>query len=201
LPSNGSGVSFPEISAAIARATRSPCSSAMTPASIESARRIIYWAIRCAEGWSRDDPAEIVRIGAESDFLETALREAHLQALVCTLLGEPLPAPDTGVVPRTTVPVLFVVGGMDPQDSSCRAAATFPYSSAACHGSPCVSSIPIAYRPPTTRAPRPCSHRHSRRRRLRGERGSSAPQNLRSCASQCSPGEAGDLRRDERALV
>jgi pimeloyl-ACP methyl ester carboxylesterase len=31
-------------------------------------------------------------------------------------LGRPLPAPDTGRVPRSRVPTLFLVGDLDPQD-------------------------------------------------------------------------------------
>jgi pimeloyl-ACP methyl ester carboxylesterase len=85
-------------------------------ADVVSAQRIIYWAILCTEGWSRNDPAEISRIGGGSQFLDAALRNAHVQGLVCNLLGYPLPAPDTGVVPKSSVPLLFVVGAMDPQD-------------------------------------------------------------------------------------
>ncbi len=37
--------------------------------------------------------------------------------IVCVpLLGPPFPAPDAGVVPHSRAPVLFLVGGMDPQD-------------------------------------------------------------------------------------
>jgi pimeloyl-ACP methyl ester carboxylesterase len=77
---------------------------------------LMYWAIRCAEGWSRDDPAEVRRLGATTSFLETAFDDARLQAFVCGQLGTPVPAPDTGVAPRVPTPVLFLVGGMDPQD-------------------------------------------------------------------------------------
>jgi pimeloyl-ACP methyl ester carboxylesterase len=76
----------------------------------------MYWAIRCAEGWSRADPAEVELQGAGTEFLESARNDAALQGTVCPLLGEPLPAPDTGRVPRSRVPVLFLVGGLDPQD-------------------------------------------------------------------------------------
>jgi pimeloyl-ACP methyl ester carboxylesterase len=41
---------------------------------------------------------------------------ARAQAFICAQLGTPVPAPDTGVVPRVRTPVLFLVGGMDPQD-------------------------------------------------------------------------------------
>jgi pimeloyl-ACP methyl ester carboxylesterase len=78
--------------------------------------KLMYWAIRCAEGWSRDDPAEAARLGAGTSFLEAALADAESQRIVCSLLPKPLPAPDTGVVPRSRVPVLFLVGDGDPQD-------------------------------------------------------------------------------------
>jgi pimeloyl-ACP methyl ester carboxylesterase len=76
----------------------------------------MYWAIRCGEGWSRDDPTEVARLGAGTEFLETDLLEAQSMPVVCALLGPPFAAPDTGIVPKSRVPVLFLVGGMDPQD-------------------------------------------------------------------------------------
>jgi pimeloyl-ACP methyl ester carboxylesterase len=88
----------------------------------QTARMPMYWAIRCAEGWSRDDPGEIQRLGARTAFLEAALADARGQALVCDLLGSSRPAPDTGVVPRSRVPVLFLVGGTDPQDPAANVA-------------------------------------------------------------------------------
>ena len=81
-----------------------------------AATKLMYWAIRCTEGWSRTDPAEVERQGTGTEFLESAREDAAAQAMVCPLLGEPLPAPDTGRVPRSRVPVLFLVGGLDPQD-------------------------------------------------------------------------------------
>jgi pimeloyl-ACP methyl ester carboxylesterase len=83
---------------------------------ILTARKLMYWAIRCGEGWSRADPAEVARLGAGTSFLEAAVGDAQGQTLACSVLGPPVPAPDTGVVPRRTTPVLFLVGGMDPQD-------------------------------------------------------------------------------------
>jgi pimeloyl-ACP methyl ester carboxylesterase len=81
-----------------------------------TSRQLMYWAILCGEGWARTDPAEVRRWGAGTEFLEASLGMAlNLQA-ACPLLGPPLPAPDTGVVPRSRLPVLFLVGGMDPQD-------------------------------------------------------------------------------------
>ena len=78
--------------------------------------QLMYYAIRCAEGWSRANPLEIRRWGAGTEFLDSTLFVAEGLAPVCDLLGPPLPAPDTGVVPKSRVPVLFLVGGMDPQD-------------------------------------------------------------------------------------
>ncbi len=83
---------------------------------IVTARKLMYWAIRCGEGWSRADRAEVARLGAGTSFLDAAVADAENQAFVCGLLGPPLPAPDTGVVPQRKTPVLFLVGGMDPQD-------------------------------------------------------------------------------------
>jgi pimeloyl-ACP methyl ester carboxylesterase len=59
---------------------------------------------------------DVKRFGAGTEFLEAALQEAELMQVACPLLGTPLPAPDTGVVPKSKVPVLFLVGEMDPQD-------------------------------------------------------------------------------------
>jgi pimeloyl-ACP methyl ester carboxylesterase len=83
---------------------------------ILTARKLMYWAIRCAEGWSRADPAEVERLGAGTSFLEAAVSDARGQGFACSVLGPPIPAPDTGVVPHRSTPVLFLVGGMDPQD-------------------------------------------------------------------------------------
>jgi pimeloyl-ACP methyl ester carboxylesterase len=90
--------------------------AASIPDGIASARKLMYWAIRCGEGWSSADQSAIERVGAGTSFLESAVADAQNQAFVCSLLGPPLPAPDTGVVPHRTTPVLFLVGGMDPQD-------------------------------------------------------------------------------------
>jgi len=81
-----------------------------------SARQLMYWAIVCGEGWARTDEAEVRRWAAGTYFLEDTLAQAVAFRAVCPLLGTPLPAPDTGVVPKSDVPVLFLVGGMDPQD-------------------------------------------------------------------------------------
>jgi pimeloyl-ACP methyl ester carboxylesterase len=82
----------------------------------ENARKLMYWAIRCSEGWSRARPEAIRKAAAGTQFLESALENAKQQALVCPLLGKSLPAPDTGRVPHSRVPVLFLVGDVDPQD-------------------------------------------------------------------------------------
>jgi pimeloyl-ACP methyl ester carboxylesterase len=81
-----------------------------------TSRQLMYWAIICGEGWSRADPAEVRRWGADTEFLESSLAQALNMQAACPLLGPPMPAPDTSVVPRSRVPVLFLVGGMDPQD-------------------------------------------------------------------------------------
>jgi pimeloyl-ACP methyl ester carboxylesterase len=81
-----------------------------------TSRQLMYWAIVCGEGWARYQPAEVMRWGSATDFLETSLAGAQALQAVCPLLGAPLATPDTGVVPKSRVPVLFLVGGMDPQD-------------------------------------------------------------------------------------
>jgi pimeloyl-ACP methyl ester carboxylesterase len=83
---------------------------------LQTVRKLMYWAILCGEGWSRADSAEIQRLGASTSFLDDSLGDAQSQAFACTQFGPPLPAPDTGVVPHRNTPVLFLVGGMDPQD-------------------------------------------------------------------------------------
>jgi pimeloyl-ACP methyl ester carboxylesterase len=80
------------------------------------ARQLMYWGIVCSEGWARTDEAEVRRWATGTSFLEDMLDQALSAQAVCPLLGTPLPAPDTGVVPKSKVPVLFLVGGMDPQD-------------------------------------------------------------------------------------
>jgi pimeloyl-ACP methyl ester carboxylesterase len=89
---------------------------ATMPESKLTARQLMYAAIVCGEGWARTDEAEVRRWATGTSFLEDMLEQALGLQAVCPLLGRPLPEPDTGVVPRSQVPVLFLVGGMDPQD-------------------------------------------------------------------------------------
>lgn len=94
-----------------------------------TARQLMYWAIVCAEGWARFDEAEVRRWANGTEFLETSLWEAQALEVVCPLLAPPIPAPDTGVVPTSRIPMLFLVGGMDPQDpfeNVAAASASFP---------------------------------------------------------------------------
>jgi len=81
-----------------------------------TSRQLMYWAILCGEGWSRADPAEVGRWAVGTEFLESSRDMALNLQFACPVLGPPFPAPDTGVVPRSRVPILFLVGGMDPQD-------------------------------------------------------------------------------------
>jgi pimeloyl-ACP methyl ester carboxylesterase len=81
-----------------------------------SSRQLMPWAIMCSEGWARADESELRRWATGTSFLEDGLNQALAAQNVCPLFGTPLPAPDTGVVPKSRVPVLFLVGGMDPQD-------------------------------------------------------------------------------------
>jgi pimeloyl-ACP methyl ester carboxylesterase len=81
----------------------------------QSGRQLMYWGIVCGEGWARTDASEVERWGTGTDFLEASLNQAQTFQTVCPLLGPSFPAPDAGVVPHAAVPVLFLVGGMDPQ--------------------------------------------------------------------------------------
>jgi pimeloyl-ACP methyl ester carboxylesterase len=81
-----------------------------------AARQLMYWGIVCGEGWARAEETEVRRWATGTSFLEDMLDQALGMQTVCPLLGTPLPAPDTGVVPKSRVPVLFLVGAMDPQD-------------------------------------------------------------------------------------
>jgi pimeloyl-ACP methyl ester carboxylesterase len=76
----------------------------------------MYWGIVCGEGWARFEEAEVRRWATDTEFLEASLGGAQTLQVVCPLLGAAVPAPDTGVVLHSRVPVLFLVGGMDPQD-------------------------------------------------------------------------------------
>ena len=91
--------------------------SAFTAAVERVPVKLMYYAIRCGEGWAGGaDPAAVAAANAGSYYLDTTLADLEGMAGVCPLFGTPLPAPDTGTVPQSTVPVLFLVGGMDPQD-------------------------------------------------------------------------------------
>lgn len=83
---------------------------------VDTAPPLMYWAILCTEGWARYDAAEVLRWGADTEFLEASINSAQTLQAVCPLLGTPFPSPDTGTLTSSRVPVLFLVGAMDPQD-------------------------------------------------------------------------------------
>jgi pimeloyl-ACP methyl ester carboxylesterase len=72
--------------------------------------------IRCSEAWGRFDPEETRTLSAGSYFLDAELGMARNQFMACPFAPKGI-VPANDAAPATgSMPVLFVVGGSDPQD-------------------------------------------------------------------------------------
>ncbi len=82
----------------------------------ESKNLLMSAEIRCSEGWARFDPKVIAETSAGSYLASVEISGAETWQEICRHVPHaPLPADDATAV-RSTVPVLWIVGGADPQD-------------------------------------------------------------------------------------
>jgi pimeloyl-ACP methyl ester carboxylesterase len=79
-------------------------------------RQLMFWSIVCNEPWARWSPARTAAAARGTYLAERTASDAALAAVVCSAMPKAgQPAWSKSRV-RSDVPVLFVVGGNDPQD-------------------------------------------------------------------------------------
>jgi pimeloyl-ACP methyl ester carboxylesterase len=79
-------------------------------------RQLMFWSIVCNEPWARWSPARARAASRGTYLAERTALDARLAAVVCSAMPRaPQPAWSKARV-RSSVPVLLVVGGDDPQD-------------------------------------------------------------------------------------
>jgi pimeloyl-ACP methyl ester carboxylesterase len=82
----------------------------------QSSRLVMYMSIVCNEPWARWRPARVAAASRGTFFAERATKNAQAVAAGCSVVPKvPQPAWSRSRV-RSSAPVLFVVGGNDPQD-------------------------------------------------------------------------------------
>ncbi len=85
------------------------------PGLFATTRQVMYWRILCFEGWARQRPSSLPA-AAGTYLYDEAAAELQFRAAFCSALPKPAAEADTGVPPKSSVPVLALVGGLDPQD-------------------------------------------------------------------------------------
>lgn len=88
---------------------------AIRPAIAATTRQVMYWRILCSEGWARQTPQSLAS-AAGSYLHDEAAAELQFRAAFCSALPRWAAGPDTRTPPSSAVPVLALVGGLDPQD-------------------------------------------------------------------------------------
>jgi pimeloyl-ACP methyl ester carboxylesterase len=79
-------------------------------------RQVMFWSIVCNEPWARSDRKRAAAASRATYLAEATAIDAHLFSAVCSTVSRvEQPAWSTMRV-RSDKPVLFVVGGTDPQD-------------------------------------------------------------------------------------
>ena len=113
-------------------------------------RMVMFWSIVCNEHWARWDPARAAAASRGTYLAERTALDAALVAATCSAVPKvEQPAWTTARI-RSDTPVLFVVGGADPQDplaNVSRAARELPSSGtvvvpAGGHGSVQLGCVP-----------------------------------------------------------
>lgn len=90
--------------------------AAVRPVVIANIRKLMYWRITCFEGWARQRPQEATAAARGTYLEDEVAAELEFRGAFCPALPQPPPEPDTAAPPRSRVPVLALVGGLDPQD-------------------------------------------------------------------------------------
>jgi pimeloyl-ACP methyl ester carboxylesterase len=79
-------------------------------------RQAMFWSIVCNEPWARWDPARTRNASRGTYLAERTALDASLASVVCSVWPRAPQPPWSRARVRSEVPVLFVVGGNDPQD-------------------------------------------------------------------------------------
>lgn len=79
-------------------------------------RMVMFWSIVCNEHWARWDPARAAAASRGTYLAERTALDAGLVAATCSAVPKVEQPAWTRARIRTDTPVLFVVGGADPQD-------------------------------------------------------------------------------------
>ncbi len=85
------------------------------PGLLATTRQVMYWRILCFEGWARQR-LSAPAAAAGSYLQDESAAELQFRAAFCSALPKPRAEPDTATPPKSEVPVLALVGGLDPQD-------------------------------------------------------------------------------------
>lgn len=92
---------------------------------------VMYWSIVCNEPWARWDPARTAAASRGTYLAERTALDAGAVAAICAVVPRADQPAWSATRPTTDKPILFVVGGNDPQDPAANvagAAATMPNS-------------------------------------------------------------------------
>lgn len=79
-------------------------------------RQVMFWSIACNEHWARWDPARTAAASRGTYLAERTALDAALAAAACAAVPKVEQPAWTKARVRSDTPVLFVVGGADPQD-------------------------------------------------------------------------------------
>jgi pimeloyl-ACP methyl ester carboxylesterase len=77
---------------------------------------VMYWSIVCNEPWARQDAGRTAAASRGTYLAERTALDAQVTAAVCSFLPK-VPQPEwSSARPDSEKPILFIVGGADPQD-------------------------------------------------------------------------------------
>ena len=79
-------------------------------------RLVMFWSIACNEHWARWDPARTAAASRGTYLAERTALDAALARATCSAVPKVAQPAWTKARVRSDTPVLFVVGGADPQD-------------------------------------------------------------------------------------
>jgi pimeloyl-ACP methyl ester carboxylesterase len=81
-----------------------------------TSRQVMFWSIVCSEPWARWDPAREAAVSRGTFLAERQAANRRFATAACAAMPKaPQPAWSSRR-PRSDKPILFVVGGADPQD-------------------------------------------------------------------------------------
>ncbi|HEX6724602.1 MAG TPA: alpha/beta hydrolase [Gaiella sp.] len=79
-------------------------------------RQLMFWSIVCNEPWARWSPAKTQAASRGTYLAERVELDSRISAVVCSAMPKAAQPEWSKARVRSNVPVLFVVGGNDPQD-------------------------------------------------------------------------------------